>query len=293
MQSLPQMITTLVIPTGAIPGQPMIVIDGTSDAIKVYNASGQLVASMAASAGADSSGQQYAEGIQVGANTDTQVIMDPGSKGIFFAPNDGFSALLTALQSFPCVSNNQTEFAQLTGPSVSASQYQHVSVGLQSSSPDGTSMPVARGYLQATDASDNGVTVLFWDSTGTTVTGQLYAAAPNLTPIVQESWHSLTPKNSWTNLSGYTPFQYRAIGSPPKSVQVVGNLVPGTITAGTVLGTLPTGYLPTKQQYDCAYTDVTSASAGVHIDTSGNLKVFGVSSGATVLGINSIFPLDV
>lgn len=286
--------TTIVLPTGATSGA-RIVLDSTSDAIFIYDAFNNLVTAIAASAGTDaSSGQPYAEGIQVGADTGTQIIMSPGSNGIVFAPNDSFVSLLTALQSFACGGVTSTEFAQFTGPSVTSSAAQHVSVALASSSPDGTTTPTARGYLMYADAGGTSAVAAFWDGSGVTVTGTLAAAEPGAATLTTETWHTLTLKNGWTNLAGgYTAANYRAIGSPPKSVQVVGTIVPGTLTDGTVIATLPAGYLPVKQAYHVVYTDSTSSSAGLHIDASGNLKIYGVTTGATVVGINAIYALDI
>lgn len=77
------------------------------------------------------------------------------------------------------------------------------------------------------------------------------AAADAVVAIVSgaaETWHSLTPGNSWANSGAGPDLQYRMVASPPNSVEVIGDLTPGTITNGTVIATLPSGYVPATTQ---------------------------------------------
>lgn len=55
--------TSLTLPTGAVNPQQRIVLDGSTDTELVYNAAGQLIASIAATAGTDGFGNHYPAGI--------------------------------------------------------------------------------------------------------------------------------------------------------------------------------------------------------------------------------------
>lgn len=55
--------TSLTLPTGALPPSQRITLDGGTDTILVYNSSGALIASVAASAGSDGLGHSYPAGI--------------------------------------------------------------------------------------------------------------------------------------------------------------------------------------------------------------------------------------
>lgn len=61
MQALWQFLRSLTLPTGATSGA-RVVIDGTGDAILLYDASNRLVASIAATAGTDAAGNAYPAG---------------------------------------------------------------------------------------------------------------------------------------------------------------------------------------------------------------------------------------
>lgn len=55
--------TSLTLPTGAVPPQQRITLDGSSDTILIYSATGALIASIAATAGTDGLGNSYPAGI--------------------------------------------------------------------------------------------------------------------------------------------------------------------------------------------------------------------------------------
>lgn len=55
--------TSLTLPTGAVPPQQRITLDGSTDTILVYSATGALIASVAATAGNDGLGNSYPAGI--------------------------------------------------------------------------------------------------------------------------------------------------------------------------------------------------------------------------------------
>lgn len=66
--------TSITLPTGALTGA-RIVEDGTSDTILMYNASGALIASIAATAGTDSFGNSYPAGISATSGVISQSVV--------------------------------------------------------------------------------------------------------------------------------------------------------------------------------------------------------------------------
>lgn len=67
--------TSLTLPTGAVAPQQRISLDGTSDTILVYDSSGALIASVAASAGTDGEGNAYPAGISSASGVISQSII--------------------------------------------------------------------------------------------------------------------------------------------------------------------------------------------------------------------------
>ena len=91
------------------------------------------------------------------------------------------------------------------------------------------------------------------------------------------AWTAPTLLNSWTNTGGaFSPTGYRK--SAGNIVHLRGKLTAGTLTDGTALFTLPSGYRP-------AYTEafrVTSDKGGVDVNilADGNVKIYYAAAGA-------------
>lgn len=70
-------------------------------------------------------------------------------------------------------------------------------------------------------------------------------------PTGAETWHSLNAlgySNSWADSGVNVAGQYRLIASPPRTVEIIGDLTVGTVTDGTLIATLPANYRPTHSQ---------------------------------------------
>lgn len=107
-----------------------------------------------------------------------------------------------------------------------------------------------------------------------------------------ETWNAITLQNGWTGF-----LRYRRVTSPPRSVQLIGNMVAGTKADGTLLGTLPANYSPASNAQDImgnafGGTLPTSQPPHVNIGTSGAILLYGIGTSSN-LNINGIFALDV
>jgi hypothetical protein len=109
---------------------------------------------------------------------------------------------------------------------------------------------------------------------------------------VAEDWHNINPTNGWGNAVGFAPCKYRLISSPPKTVEVLGDVFGGTTTAGTNLFTLPAGYRPATKQRRAAAGSPTAGVPLVDIDTDGTCKLVNSWAGVVTVGIHWLISLD-
>lgn len=112
-----------------------------------------------------------------------------------------------------------------------------------------------------------------------------------------EGWSFLGPyQNGWSDFgSGFAVGQYRYIASPPRSVQILGVLKPGTKTAGTVMFNMPANYRPAHTNLYPIVADVTISggqSPAVLIANTGDVQVYGLGGTASFIALNIIYPLD-
>lgn len=90
---------------------------------------------------------------------------------------------------------------------------------------------------------------------------------------VSTEWTALTLSNSWVDFGGsLETAQYRKhLGG---IVQLKGTIKDGTITAGTVITTLPAGFRPLKERRFSVSTDLTrGGEARVHSDGTLTIEV--------------------
>lgn len=237
--------------------QNRVVVGGANGGVFVYSgtpAAGNLIASMAGAAGTDSFGNIYVAGDASYAATFATAI------------NGGQIAWYTG-----SLSTGWTSVATGTAHVVSPSGVVFSAAGeivlTNSSGSSGLSIGTAVGP---------NVTVL------SGAVSAITAGVPGAANTV-ETWHAMSPLlNGWAAGAGNVAPQYRAVASPPNSVEVIGVLNAAAATASTFF-TLPAAYRPASQQQFAvgANSGVTAGnSAFIQIATSGNLTVIGVGIGA-------------
>lgn len=114
------------------------------------------------------------------------------------------------------------------------------------------------------------------------------------TSSATEPWHALSLQNSWTNRGGSdVTAQYRKVVSPPNTVEIIGYIASGTVTDGTTLFTLPTGYRPAHNCVFPVYSPnvVAGRTALLTVQPSGACTITFLS-GATSVGFHCFIPLD-
>jgi hypothetical protein len=108
--------------------------------------------------------------------------------------------------------------------------------------------------------------------------------------VSTDTWHDLTLGNGWSGT-----FRYRLRIENEVSLQC-DSVSAGTLTSGTVLGTLPAGYRPATEQRVACVGAATSASADgfqLLISTAGSVEIVGAAgTGMTAMSVNGRFPLD-
>ena len=87
------------------------------------------------------------------------------------------------------------------------------------------------------------------------------------------AWEFLALQNSWTNVSGYIPAQVRILQNGMS--QVIGHIQGGTVSNGTVIATLSTGYYNTVHAHAFTVNAVTGAASSAQ---SGAVSSGGVST---------------
>jgi hypothetical protein len=87
-------------------------------------------------------------------------------------------------------------------------------------------------------------------------------------------WELITLGEGWVNVPGYIPAQVRIASNG--TAQVVGHIQGGTVTDGTVIGTLTSGYYNTVHSHAFTVNAVTGAASSSQAGT--------LSSGAGALG---------
>lgn len=157
----------------------------------------------------------------------------------------------------------------------------------------GNTTPVAvtiQGNLDLIDTFGAGG--IFTASGGALITpGPTTVADLEITGLLSTTpWAKPTLVNGWTNRGGiYPDFQYRTIAS--NQLQIVGEIVPGTLVNGTVITTLPAGFRPVDPVLIPARKGA-SAVAYLQLDSTGQVQIFD-GAGSTLVQISpTLIPLD-
>ena len=121
------------------------------------------------------------------------------------------------------------------------------------------------------------------------------AAAANPTLITTDTWHNMTLLNSWSlGGGGYARYMMGNNGN----IYVQGdNVIPGTVTGGTNVWTIPAGYVPGVQiQRVLMYVEVSTGAPitdtpRFDATTGGQFQCFNVPGSTTRVGFNGQFSL--
>jgi hypothetical protein len=176
-------------------------------------------------------------------------------------------------------------------------------VGFGLNSPNEGSTSSANGNLYYYDASGNYHQMAYWDSSGfNIVSGSLVATEPGTgtvaTPAVAETWHAMSLINTWANVGGgVVEAQYRYLGSPPKEVEVIGEISGGAIGNGTNINSaLPSGYQPASTQTISIRLILGAGAAPIllyaRVSTTGQIALEGIPAGTTRIAFHDTFSLD-
>lgn len=120
-------------------------------------------------------------------------------------------------------------------------------------------------------------------------------AGDNITDTVigLPSWRSLSLQNGWTNQGAPKSLaQWRFIPLM-NAIEVVGSIVPGTLTDGTIIGGGISPAPVTQLLQPVTITGGTVVATPVlYLDTSGNLRCQSLPSGVTLVQFRLWFPVD-
>lgn len=102
---------------------------------------------------------------------------------------------------------------------------------------------------------------------------RISAIGSQVSSLTPGDWELVTLSGGWSNVAGYIPAQVRIVQAGMS--QVVGHIEGGTVTDGTVIGTLTSGYYNAVHSHAFTVNSVTGAAAssqaGVLSDLAGDL----------------------
>lgn len=290
-------VSTLVIPTGATTGA-RIVLNGLTGQIQVYNSSNVLVAqidstglqtysssgtsSTIISPGPPTTIKMLPSGGNVNAGTITSGVTGGGQPELIFqSPQQTASSPNNTSSIVMFGANNNLPASQVV---ISADD-----IALQATiTGSGTTAQLGLGGLQAGGAvsgvaliGGNGSTIGM-DTSGGALANEIFISATTITtnPSIDHingAWNNFSFSNGWTNGGGAG---YRLVAAPKSSVQLFGQLNPGTKTDGTLVFTLPVGFRPATSfnfPITCD-TQVLAQNPHLLIHTDGTAVCFGVGS---------------
>jgi len=107
-----------------------------------------------------------------------------------------------------------------------------------------------------------------------------------------DSWTSASLQNSWTTVPGDAVPSYKRVASPDNAVWMVGDFFAGTVSDGTTVFTLPSGYRPAASTSFPIYV-AGAPSARFDVTTAGLVRCWGMSSyGGAFTAMNVLIPMN-
>lgn len=249
---------------------------------------GNLIISIASSSGTDSFGNTFPEGISVGAvgSQQVQLILSALAAALAFPSGASFEQNEAELGA-GVGGTSPAQFIQLLilgAATTTAGAHDRVFAEFNSANADNSS----DANLQLVYQGSNGTPHLYttMDASGFKIlAGQVTGANPSATPVVPETWHTMSLTGSTTagndiNGTSYPPaYQLSAQGDLKLRGVVVS--AAGGLASGTTFATLPTGYRPATNIPTCLVSNGNHGTlAHVYIRPNGNLQ-FNVALGAT------------
>lgn len=245
-----------------------------SGAILMYSGTpgpGNLVISLAPSAGTDRHGNPYPEGLDISGALGSIQIQNDGTgtiQEVMTTGNPNTGGTVLRARAIGAGTAEFDAFGILGPKTTSATTEDNIQMLITSNNLAGTgpaSFTVT--YVSGNGASSN--TYLEVTYLGVVIeAGSIAAVEPGtgtgaLVPAVSETWHAATLGTGWANSSGYVPLEYRVTADG--MIEIQGNIMSTSATpAGTIM-TLPVGWRPGTHTRTGACTANTSPSATAEI----------------------------
>jgi hypothetical protein len=250
---------------------------------------GNLVLALTNSAGSDSFGNVYVQGITIGNASGVQVLIEIIT-GVQAAMQFPTNAAIESVAANMTANNNGsgvTEFLQLviSGPRLNVSAAQDWVQILMNSANQGNTSD-ANMELLYIGSNQNPHVYGVLDGTGFAITGGVTAAHPGTIPAVAETWQTTAVGNSWTG----GPLNFQKL--PDNTVLLMASLVTSAAAVNGTIATLPLGYRPANPQ-PFNGTHALAASFNEHwvINTNGTLVSSGFGASQSVY-LDNTYPLD-
>jgi hypothetical protein len=302
---------TIILPSDAAPGDPQIILDGDTNEIRIIGADGSQIVATAGtgvdiphidflpapgvltlpgsiSGGRDNPVTQYYT--RVLSPTDDVLGVPPNQASLELIKFAGAGVSRAELAADELILNgNVVESIDSLGQASTDDAFTARITG------DGASRiaVTAGGQVEWSSGGSPADTHLERSNAGELITERIKYRVGLGTP---ETWHNLAFQNGWGNGGGSgVPGQVRLLASPANSIQLVGELAPGTKADGTVITTLGPGYRPaTNVAFPVAANPSTLGSTTplLQLMTNGQLQCFGLVAGTVRVYFSVIIPLD-
>jgi hypothetical protein len=124
--------------------------------------------------------------------------------------------------------------------------------------------------------------------------GEILAIQPGSSPVLPEGWHNITMQNGWTVQPG-SYARYRLAAHNRVYVEMF--IIAGTLTGGTVIGSVPVGWRPTTSHpiamiQQAGSTQGTVLMPRIDVQPGGNIIIWNVSAATTNCAVFGSYSLD-
>jgi hypothetical protein len=269
-------------------------------------ANGNLVISLAATAGSDEFGNPYPAGLQIlnhgGAN----------ASGIAIGYS-GTTPLLYFLNAVANITNDPSLFVDASGAGTAqfatlvinsaedSTQLDYIGVNLDASNESGTHFPAMN--LVYIDPTGAGHTPISGNLAGMLGIGSLYAVTPGTgtsrtNVFTQETWHTMALAAGFTTSASDQVPRFRKEGIAGGTVRLDGTVyTSGAVAAGATIANLGAAYAPTQRKRFTGVGSISGNSLGAavaEVTTAGLLVIGPAASGAAqqIVLDGFTYPLD-